>query len=68
MGITELPLSGVVCKPKDTDKSKCKIHFAGMEDGEMRSFFITVDVKKKPMEAEKYLEDLFKDSVLVEEF
>jgi len=33
----------------------------------MESFFIDVEVKKKPMEAELYLEDLLKDSVLIEE-
>jgi len=33
----------------------------------MESLFIDLEVKKKPMEAELYLEDLLKDSVLIEE-
>ena len=67
MGVEELPFSGVVCKPKDTNKSKCKVYYAGYREGETKSFFVTVEMKKTPMEAEIYLEDLLRDSVLVEE-
>ena len=67
MGVEELPFSGVVCKPTNSNKSKCKVYYAGTREGEMRSFFIDIEVKKKPIEAEVYLEDLLKDSVLIEE-
>jgi len=67
MGVEELPFSGVVCKPTNSNRSKCKVYYIGTREGEMESFFIDVEVKKKPMEAELYLEDLLKDSVLIEE-
>ena len=68
MGVEELPFVGAVCKPTDTNKSKCKVYYIGTREGEMESFFITVELKKSPAEAERYLEDLLKDSVLIEEF
>jgi len=68
MGVEEFPFSGVVCKPTNSNRSKCKAYYIGTREGEMESFFITVELKKSPAEAERYLEDLLKDSVLIEEF